>query len=92
MERACGCIDGAKKLELIKSMPEGEAAEEPNKRGSKVEKGSAMGKRESTELGLKLRLGLGLGSSYSSRNPWLQIGQKGSADEEIEIVTVRLHW
>ena len=54
-----------------------------------VEKGSAIGRKP---RGLRFGDGLGFGSSYSSRNPPEQRGQKGSSAEEIEMVTVRLHW
>ena len=82
-----GCIDGwPEKLGFAV-----EEEEEPNRRGSKVEKGSAMGKKPPP--GLRFGGGLGFGSSCSSRNPPEQRGQKGSEEaEEIEIVTVRLHW
>ena len=73
-------------------MEEGGAEEEPKRRGSKVEKGSAMGKKP--DSGLRFGGRVGTGSSYSSRKPPEQRGQKGSAAEEteIEMLTVRLHW
>lgn len=57
-----------------------------------MEKGSDMGKKP-PPLGFRFGGGLGFGSSYSSRNPPEQRGQKGSEEvDEVEVVTVRLHW
>ena len=56
-----------------------------------MEKGSAMGKK-SEAAGLRFAGRVGTGSSYSSRKPPEQRGQKGSAAEEIEMLTVWLHW
>ena len=50
-------------------------------RESKGEKGSAIG-----------GLGLGLGFSYSSKKPVLQLGQRSSDVGEGVMETVRLHW
>lgn len=68
---------------MTKGKP-GKLLEEEEKEGkperdSKGEKGSGIG-------------GLGLGFSYSSKKPVLQLGQRSSDVGEGVMETVRLHW